>query len=150
MLQSYVDAFLPEVFLERRDWNFTEMENTCSQSSICLSLQESVAEMFFGSCSSGSDDRNGKSLCQMGECFVGISCFHAVVIHACEKYFAGSALVGFFSPFKKMTVGFKPSSIQVTFPSGGSLPGINGHYTDLGAEVSGDVVNQSRLSGQPS
>ena len=68
---------------------------------------------------------------QAGDGFVGISVFHSVMVHAREKNFSCPAVVHLFSPVKQVLVGFNPAAVQIAFPPGFSLLGVNGYHTDL-------------------
>ena len=102
--------------------------------------------MFFLTGTSRSNDRDGQSVGQFGQCLIGIAFLHPVVVHAGEQDFSRTPAVGFFRPFHQEPVGFQSSSVEVTFPALRSLSGIDGHHAYLRTEVKGNVVDELRVA----
>ena len=98
--------------------------------------------MLHFACTATGNDGDAQVVRQFGERLVGISGLYAVMIHAGEKDFAGTALLCFLGPFEETAFCWNAPAVQVALPFSVFKFGIDGDNTYLRAEADGNVFNE--------
>ncbi len=92
VLSSHVDSLADKIVFQLGNFNFAEVEHACGECSIGFSYGERIAEMLHLACSATCNNRYSERVGKCGECFVGISCLHSVVVHARKENLPGASL----------------------------------------------------------
>ena len=107
-----------------------------------MSFRKDITEMLFASGTTAGNNGNLQIVCQLRQCLIGITGFHAIMIHTREENLASTTLLHFMCPFKESSLCALAATFQITMPSIRIKSGINGYDANLTTKAGCNFFNQ--------